>query len=630
VLFGLGSEKGASLLRTGENEGSIGLIFDVNGKEYTILRTLVRKGKSVQQADGWIKVNERVRHLSPTELKEEVLQILNFNEPPDPKAQSVIYRYAVFTPQEEMKTILIMESDLRLQTLRKAFGIEGYKITRDNASSLASVIDKKATVFRAQTLDLGEKRDFLSKKRKEIEDDEKQHTSLLDQERLLTEKLDSLNDQLKKLGDVKDKLSKVRGEIPLLEQQIREKNKNIEELNGKFEKAKNKLDELQRKIDELAKTKKPTDETEEDLEKELDELKQDRKGLTKTANIIESKIQDYESIHQNKICPTCDREANPEEFEEKVKNKLHEKEHATKALEECEKRIGDIEKLVNELRIYNDAQNKLKTYEEQAEGFKEIMEDCQNKIIDINEDAQKIETRLKEARKELGQFEDISKKITLLDEEVKKANYTFIKIKGSVSSIQSRINETRKVAEELEQDIGKKQNLIKKAELLGEYEIWLKDYFIVTLENIERHVMVGIQQEFNQYFQKWFGLLVEDTSKEARIDENFTSVVEQDGYEQNIYYLSGGEKTSVALAYRLALNSVVQKVSTGMRSNLLILDEPTDGFSKEQLSKVRDILNELSCPQIIIVSHEKELESFADQIFKVTKTQGESKIISGS
>ncbi len=78
--------------------------------------------------------------------------------------------------------------------------------------------------------------------------------------------------------------------------------------------------------------------------------------------------------------------------------------------------------------------------------------------------------------------------------------------------------------------------------------------------------------------------------------------MEQDGYEQDIYYLSGGEKTSVALAYRLALNSIVQKVSTGMKSNLLILDEPTDGFSKEQLYNVRDILNEIRCPQVIIVS----------------------------
>lgn len=82
----------------------------------------------------------------------------------------------------------------------------------------------------------------------------------------------------------------------------------------------------------------------------------------------------------------------------------------------------------------------------------------------------------------------------------------------------------------------------------------------------------------------------------------------------------------IALAYRLALNSLVQKVSTGMKSNLLILDEPTDGFSKEQLFKVRDILNELRCPQVILVSHERELESFTDHIYRVVKYNGVSEI----
>ncbi len=66
-----------------------------------------------------------------------------------------------------------------------------------------------------------------------------------------------------------------------------------------------------------------------------------------------------------------------------------------------------------------------------------------------------------------------------------------------------------------------------------------------------------------------------------------------------------------------------------MQSNLLILDEPTDGFSKEQLGRVREILDELESPQIIIVSHERELESFADQIFRVTKLDGESAISVG-
>jgi exonuclease SbcC len=138
--------------------------------------------------------------------------------------------------------------------------------------------------------------------------------------------------------------------------------------------------------------------------------------------------------------------------------------------------------------------------------------------------------------------------------------------------------------------------------------------------------MMNINQEFNQHFQKWWGMLGEDPSKESRIDEDITPLVEQNGYGQDYNYLSGGEKTSLALAYRLSLNTIVQKVSAGIKSNLLILDEPTDGFSKEQLFKIREILDELKCPQVVMVSHERELESFADQVMKVEKKDGISQI----
>ncbi len=50
-----------------------------------------------------------------------------------------------------------------------------------------------------------------------------------------------------------------------------------------------------------------------------------------------------------------------------------------------------------------------------------------------------------------------------------------------------------------------------------------------------------------------------------------------------------------------------------MNSNLLIIDEHTDGFIREQLFRLSDVLNELGCEQVIMVSHESELEEFAEE-----------------
>jgi len=114
----------------------------------------------------------------------------------------------------------------------------------------------------------------------------------------------------------------------------------------------------------------------------------------------------------------------------------------------------------------------------------------------------------------------------------------------------------------------------------------------------------------------------------VRVNEDFSPVIERSGYEQEYLQISGGERTSVALAYRLALNTTVQEVAIAGESNLLILDEPTDGFSREQLFKLRDILGELKCPQVVMVSHERELEGFCDHVFRIEQTDNGSRISS--
>ncbi|MBI2141854.1 hypothetical protein HYU16_05575, partial [Candidatus Woesearchaeota archaeon] len=83
-----------------------------------------------------------------------------------------------------------------------------------------------------------------------------------------------------------------------------------------------------------------------------------------------------------------------------------------------------------------------------------------------------------------------------------------------------------------------------------------------------------------------------------------------------------------ALAYRLALNKVINNlVSTIRTKDLLILDEPTDGFSTEQLDKLRDVLAQLQLPQIIIVSHEERIESFVQHVIRIQKEQHISKAV---
>jgi exonuclease SbcC len=149
---------------------------------------------------------------------------------------------------------------------------------------------------------------------------------------------------------------------------------------------------------------------------------------------------------------------------------------------------------------------------------------------------------------------------------------------------------------------------------------WLEEYFLNLTYTIEKHLMVHIHHLFNQLFQEWFSILIDDETISSRIDDSFTPIIEQNGYEISFLNLSGGEKTSAALAYRLALNRVINDVIHDIKTKeILILDEPTDGFSSEQLDKVRDVLERLHLRQTIIVSHESKIESFVENVIRVRK-----------
>src|SRR5437867_1421549 len=164
ALFGLGSINGGFLLRNGYNEGAVGLVFDVDGQEYEVHRGLKRREKrgsnehSISQTNCWIRGPLGKIPLSSSELKEEVLKVLNFNEPPAERAQSIIYRYAVFTPQDEMKDVIRREPDDRLQTLRKAFRIEDYKVAATNVSVLTGAVKEKTDKLTGMITDLEQKK----------------------------------------------------------------------------------------------------------------------------------------------------------------------------------------------------------------------------------------------------------------------------------------------------------------------------------------------------------------------------------------------------------------------------------------------------------------------------------------
>lgn len=765
ALFGLGNQRGDALLRKGSKKGSVFLSFNVEEKEYQIKRTLVRgNSNSVRQDKALLSADGRKVQLSSSEIKERILDILNFKEPPNPRAQSVIYRYAVYTPQEEMKFILAQKPDTRLETLRKAFGIEDYKTAADNAKLISNGIKDKINYLSGQVSDLEQKKASLIELNKKLTDNNRVLALSTEKRAELESALSKYREKLVNLKEIEFRLRQVENEIPHLEKQIKDRDDLITRYQDEIQETEIENQEKFRlEMDELEKIEKPTTISPEELKEKIKLIKeavQNRKELIATLKLlkgnkaaIKEKLKDWKdktrddfikenqaltqklresrdllSQHQKEvnlilkkiyklegqlddiniklenldelgeICPICGSpldDAHKKDLKEERERESRKLNSEIKVLNEVKKKgeeqIEDdnalIEQIRNELSNYksiidkfdelDDVNSKINRVEGNISNIDDMLslniqedndfgnfdqyiqhlEDLQEKLNKYFEAQKSLESIRYQYNKNIEKIERNKLEIEILTDEIKQLDVNLTKSKEIIKQlpeidrklvevqslhdstdeeyrgVNDKVVETQTLVKrliedvhQLDKEIKEKETLHNQLEVLKNYHSWLTDYLIPTLSVIEKHVMQNIHLDFDENFKNWFNMLIDDSSKTGKIDEEFTPIIEQDGFQQEINYLSGGEKTSVALAYRLALNNIVQKVSTGMKSNLLIMDEPTDGFSKEQLFKIRDILNELNYPQIIIVSHERELESFADNIFQIEKIDGVSEV----
>ncbi len=630
ALFGLGDLKGSYLLRLGCTSGYVKLCFEVEGKEYEVYRRLVKKGNSVVQEEGYIEFEGVKKILSASELKQTILDILKFNEPPNPRAQSIIYRYALYTPQEQMKEILWAKPDERLQTLRKAFGIEDYKIALENVHNLVGALKERASILKDRIRDISEVSGKLEKSRLLLQDYKAKFTEVSGKYNELENELKRLQSELESQMNTEKEIEALKRQIPLLKSELQEKTNRIIKLSGESYTFYKKMLEEMNRVETLPKIDKPTEMGEAEIKTKLKELDLNISELRRREAAIESKISDYRQILDRRICPTCDRPTDPADIQSKINSKQVEKDAVSNNIKELENSKNILENTLEKLREYNQLQAELKNHLNNLEHYNNIVNKNYEEITSLADRRLKIMVEVSKLDDKIRLQEDLAAKISALKKTVAEKQAELTRLSSERGGLEKAILNLEEEIRNLEKQLAEKEEFKRLLSVFEEYLIWLKEYFENSLVDIEKHVMVSINQEFNNRFQRWFSILVEDNTKEARVDEDFNPIIEQEGYEPPIESLSGGEKTSIALAYRLTLNTIVQRLAVGLKSNLLILDEPTDGFSKEQLFKIRDILDEIKAPQVIIVSHERELESFANHVFRIEKVNGLSKVISTS
>ena len=639
-----GAKKGElpayTLLRHGKKEGHVELKMQIEGKDVIIKRTLKRSNEDIKQEAGYLIINGMKKDATSEELRAITLDLLGYPKDLVKKGKDLIYRYTVYTPQEEMKQILYESKDIRLDTLRKVFNIDKYKRVKDNSSIVIKALREKKRHLEGFVLDLDYKKKELEERKNEIVTIEMRISDILPKieeiKKIITEKKISIEDierDMMELNALRKSLSIAETSISHKIEQNNRLNAEIKKLNEQAEEAKKEIEG--KEIEDLSVINKKIS----DKEKEINDADAYYKTIIKKIRELEVKIEHCKDtirkISSMDICPVCEQKVDEkhkneinsrenkkhEEFLENIKSCKEEEEKLEKIKLSLKK---EIDNLVREQHLFNVLRVKLQNLKEKTSMVEEklaLKDSIKKEIGILNAKKAEFKPKIEQYSKAEERYKSVKKEI---DELLPQEKFLEIE-KGKHESAKESI---KRFIISMEKEINSKQKAKENLNSINQIINWIDELFIKLMSTMEKHVMVNIHSQFNDLFRQWFDVLLEDETINVRVDEEFTPIIEQNGYETYIESLSGGERTSVALSYRLALNKVINDIVAGIKTkDIIMLDEPTDGFSSEQLDKVRDVLEQLNMKQVIIVSHESKIESFVQNVIRIEKHDSVSVVV---
>lgn len=627
ALFGIqrGEVSGTDLLRHGKKEGSVRLCFEVAKKEVIISRSLKRDSKGISQDSGLIQIDGIRQSKTASELRAIMLEMLGYPLEYQTK-NPIVFRYTVYTPQDDMKRILFADAEERLSILRKIFQIDKYGRIRTNADIAIRELRAMKRESESLSSDLEQRISEADDKRRQLDSlgmDFRRHQAKAEElDRELARKtatFDGISEQIRTLSK-KSQLAAIK------ESTIQQKRKRNHDIARESP-------ELERKIYEIEKSlgERPLALTLSEIEltnKKRDSEKK-RNELLSLQSLLTNEILRYNGILEKGVCSFCEQSVvdrvafaqkliEKEKLLSKVKTELSE---LSIELEQIERQRRELSEYSYKIRIYANSERELNEKRSRLKMFTEERMQNENEVADLVKELIELQTELSKLTELESQEHSAKNELSQIQLRKTEADRAFARVESQIESI------TRELGR-LEKEIGEKQRLHDRAAKLAKSISWLEQAFVPLMQVIEQAVMSTVQQEFNQVFQSWFGILMGNESLSVEADDQFAPAIMQEGYQTEYQNLSGGEKTAVALAYRLALNKSINTLIDSIRTkDLIILDEPTDGFSSEQIDRIRDVLNELNLRQTILVSHEPKIDTFVEHVIRFQKEGHLSKVV---
>ncbi len=277
---------------------------------------------------------------------------------------------------------------------------------------------------------------------------------------------------------------------------------------------------------------------------------------------------------------------------------------------ELKDRIADLKQKNEEFNQLKGFVKNKNAYMAQLDSIKEDMGMSINQI-DI------IENKLAASLYDKEKYDQIIYRDELYERKHANLNNELLQLKGqareSIAHLKD-LNSKIETAERFQQEYNDISDYIN---LLNHIRnLYSKNGIQKDLRNISRPLI----QKYTKEFFNEFNFNYSDLT----LDEDYDVTVYGPEGESSMSMVSGGEKIAIALALRLG---ITQAMANGELDTIL-LDEPTIHLDASRRHELINLLKEMSLlPQMIIVTHEAQLENAADNLIKVEKENGISNVV---
>lgn len=613
-LFGSRSIPNSAMLRRGKKKGRIELSFLHQGHDYRIVRGLEKQGDSVLTDNSSLEIYKDGKKLSffrrVSGFDQKILKILGYPASVDPEK---LFEVTTYTKQNEIRKLTESRGEKRQEYIDRVLQLSKYRETWEGLRSIINKFQSQRERLRGRIESIKEKKQHIERLEEELEEDREKLNKSKTELKKLEENLDRLGKRIEELEERKKELKESKKKYDKFKTILNQKKENFKELKSELEALKLRVDKIEEELEEREIRSL------EELRTNKGELKQREKALKQENEDIEFKLQEVLEGKVGANCPLCGQplgEGGVEELKDHFRSEVKKNE---KELEKIKSKVNKINKDIKEAK-------EIQELNEEKKKRLDRLKDVEDKAKSLQKEIKKYKEKKEDLKKEKEQFENLKQKLEALEQDRNKKNTKKSGLEEKIKLLKKSIERSRQKIKKRKEELG---------DLRSEKEEYKKlEKTCLTLSNLRENIR-GIRkvvrrkflQEFEREFQRLFQKIRREDEYIVNIEEDYEpKAYTSEGREVEIRNLSGGEKTSVGLAYRLALSKIAASIGGITPPEFLMLDEPTSGFDRSDIKNLVEILRKLnSIPQIIVVSHEEEIKNAADFKYEVRKENGISK-----